>query len=462
MSISTQIERLQNIKNAIRTALIAKGIPAETHNMEDFADDIDSISTSTGDGGTDVSDTTAERSHVLVGKFFHLATGERAQGTMPNNGAVSQTINPSGSYTIPEGYHDGTGTVTANPNQNSSTYDAKTRSASIDMGANNNVRYLKTTNVPNSNSGTYTATSKDSALDMGSENTYRYVDTSGIPNVNTETYVATSRNDSLDMGADNNYKYVDTTGVPNVNSDTYTFPVGSKGTKYDMGSANTNRYVDATNVYTKGSADGQASAISALPFITPTESGMTIEKGSAYKASDDGLAITTPTVLTPTASGELFIANKIYKTGAIGYAISSYSNIVPSEDGARFESGFNRMSSGGYAYSEKPAGVKQGSGTVATENAHYTVNTGLNAINGFVLFSDGASYDGLVAYIPNMLGSDNYAFSSIYATNNSGGMQPIGTDGTARTHTIMAVNGGRVTMKTRGANTLGSYRWVAW
>lgn len=62
-------------------------------------------------GGAAVGDATA--ADVLTGKTFSGAVGSGVSGTMPNNGAVSQTIQPGGSYTIPEGYHDGTGSVTA-------------------------------------------------------------------------------------------------------------------------------------------------------------------------------------------------------------------------------------------------------------------------------------------------------------------------------------------------------------
>ena len=42
---------------------------------------------------------------------------------MTDNGSISQTLNAGGSYTIPKGYHDGTGKVTANtlPSQTSAT-----------------------------------------------------------------------------------------------------------------------------------------------------------------------------------------------------------------------------------------------------------------------------------------------------------------------------------------------------
>ena len=50
-------------------------------------------------------------SEALVGKTFH-ARGTAYTGTMPNNGAVAGVIDDvSTPYTIPAGYHDGSGTV---------------------------------------------------------------------------------------------------------------------------------------------------------------------------------------------------------------------------------------------------------------------------------------------------------------------------------------------------------------
>lgn len=55
-------------------------------------------------------------SDVLEGKTFSNASGVGLEGTMPDIGAVVETIEPGETYTIPEGYHDGNGTVTANNN----------------------------------------------------------------------------------------------------------------------------------------------------------------------------------------------------------------------------------------------------------------------------------------------------------------------------------------------------------
>lgn len=57
------------------------------------------------------SGATAEMAEVLKGKTFAKG-GKILEGTMPNNGAVSGTINKKdGKYNVPQGYHDGSGRV---------------------------------------------------------------------------------------------------------------------------------------------------------------------------------------------------------------------------------------------------------------------------------------------------------------------------------------------------------------
>ena len=51
---------------------------------------------------------------VLSGKTFSNSSEVGLTGTMPNRGAINQTLNAGGSYTIPAGYHNGSGKVTAN------------------------------------------------------------------------------------------------------------------------------------------------------------------------------------------------------------------------------------------------------------------------------------------------------------------------------------------------------------
>lgn len=63
----------------------------------------------------DVSATTAAPGDVLVTKVFVDANGETQAGTMPDNGAVSKTLDATTgnqSYTVPAGKHSGKGAVT--------------------------------------------------------------------------------------------------------------------------------------------------------------------------------------------------------------------------------------------------------------------------------------------------------------------------------------------------------------
>lgn len=73
MSIQTEISRLQNLRNTLRTKLVALGLVASTANLDDCVTAVDGIA---------------------------------------SNGAVSKTLDATTkSYTVPKGYHDGNGKV---------------------------------------------------------------------------------------------------------------------------------------------------------------------------------------------------------------------------------------------------------------------------------------------------------------------------------------------------------------
>lgn len=78
---------------------------------------------------SDTSDDTALVGEVLATKTFH-ARGSALTGTMTNNGAVTGTISTkAGQYTIPQGYHDGSGKVSI-----SSTEQSKIIAGNIKSG----------------------------------------------------------------------------------------------------------------------------------------------------------------------------------------------------------------------------------------------------------------------------------------------------------------------------------------
>lgn len=89
--------------DTITPADLARGVTAHDKSGAEIT------GTSTKD--SDTSADTAAASEILRGKTAHVK-GKLVTGTMPNNGAVSGSINTvAGEYTIPQGYHDGSGKV---------------------------------------------------------------------------------------------------------------------------------------------------------------------------------------------------------------------------------------------------------------------------------------------------------------------------------------------------------------
>lgn len=70
----------------------------------------------------DTSSVTAVAADVLTGKVIVTADGSVVPGEMANNGAVNKTLTPAEpSYTVPQGYHSGTGSVSIVPEEKTAT-----------------------------------------------------------------------------------------------------------------------------------------------------------------------------------------------------------------------------------------------------------------------------------------------------------------------------------------------------
>ena len=181
MSTATEITRLQTARNTIRNKMVNLGLGESTDLLDDLADEIDGIvnqgavtatvqegdtytipagyhngsGTVSGVGGggnyqlqsksvtptksqqsvspdsgyyglsgvtvaaipeayQDVTAVTAAAGDVLATKIIVAADGTVTTGTMPNNGTVSKTLDATSgnqSYTVPAGYHNGSGAV---------------------------------------------------------------------------------------------------------------------------------------------------------------------------------------------------------------------------------------------------------------------------------------------------------------------------------------------------------------
>lgn len=130
---------------------------------------------------SDTSADTAAVAEILATKTAH-ARGTLLTGTMPNNGAVTGTISTvAGEYTIPQGYHDGSGKISI-----ASAEQAKLVAANIRSG----VEILGVTGTMSGEEGvnaqtiTVTPTTTQQIITPDTEQDYNYlaqVTVSAIP-----------------------------------------------------------------------------------------------------------------------------------------------------------------------------------------------------------------------------------------------------------------------------------------
>lgn len=147
--IATEIETLKksgsDSKKNVANAITGMGVPTATD--ADFSEIVENIEKIGGD-------TTISAGDVLSGKVAY-AKGKYITGSMPNNGAKTAALDCGESYSIPAGYHNGAGRVSAN--SLASQTGATAVAADILSGKTAYVNGSKVTgNIPSKAAATYT------------------------------------------------------------------------------------------------------------------------------------------------------------------------------------------------------------------------------------------------------------------------------------------------------------------
>lgn len=142
--------------------------------------------TGTCEYDANTQDATAADSEILAGKTAYVK-GTKKTGTMKNNGAVTGTIKSKAEkYTIPQGYHDGSGKVGIDANEQAKLTPENIRAGITILGVEGG---MSGTEGANPQAKTVTPTSEEQIVLPDSEDGYNYlsqVTVAAIPYVESD------------------------------------------------------------------------------------------------------------------------------------------------------------------------------------------------------------------------------------------------------------------------------------
>lgn len=173
-----------------------------------------------GDTLIDLTQDDVTRADVVSGKYFHLPTGERTTGTntydadtsdgtataaeilatktayvngskvtgsMTNRGAVAGTIDTvAGEYTVPAGYHDGSGKVSISSTEQAKIIATNIRSGVTILGVAGSMSGSEGINATSATITPYTTAQTIIPTDLGDYNSITQINVSAIAYTETD------------------------------------------------------------------------------------------------------------------------------------------------------------------------------------------------------------------------------------------------------------------------------------
>lgn len=173
-ALNQVFQSVSNGKKVIASAITDRGITtAPDATFQVMAKNIGNLSRSTGNA------TTAQ---VLAGYTFSNATSTGLTGTMANRGAVKSSLNAGQSYTVPAGYHNGTGRIAANTLASQTAANAT--AANISAGATAWVNGVKITGSGADNTTHYNSGYNAGANSVNKSASGSFVATATVKKIN--------------------------------------------------------------------------------------------------------------------------------------------------------------------------------------------------------------------------------------------------------------------------------------